>query len=294
MKDMKQNINGRTIEISNSHKVFYPNANITKGEVLNYYDRIAEYMLPHIGNRLVVMQRFPEGIDKEGFYQKQIPDYFPEWVQRKKVILRKGEKQDIAIVNEKADIIFMADQGAITFHIWLSQKDGIEKPDKLIFDLDPPKTGEFSEVKFAAYKLRDLFQEKGFMPYVMTTGSKGLHVAVPIKPEYKFNTVRQYVRKVLRGLVEKYPYRFTLEPRKDKRKGRVFLDYLRHAFGQTSVAPYSLRPIEGAPVAAPLDWEELPYIENSQKYHMKNIFKRLSQKEDPWKEFKYHCKSLDI
>jgi len=291
---MKQKINGRTIEISNPYKVFYPNSNITKGEILNYYDRIAEYMLPHIKNRLVVMQRFPEGIDKDGFYHKQIPDYFPEWMQRKTITLRKGDEQDIAIVNEKADIIFMANQGTITFHIWLSQKDNIEKPDKLIFDLDPPRSGGFSEVKFAAYKLRDLFQEMGFKPYVMTTGSKGLHVAVPIKPEYEFDIVRQYVREMVSELAKKYPDRFTLEPRKNKREGRVFLDYLRHAFGQTSVAPYSLRPIEGGPIAAPLDWEELPYIENSQKYHMKNIFKRLSQKKDHWKEFKHNCKSLDI
>ncbi|WP_273265307.1 non-homologous end-joining DNA ligase [Flexistipes sinusarabici] len=294
MEDMKQKINGRTIEISNPHKVFYPNANITKGEILNYYNRIAECMLPHIRNRLVVMQRFPEGIGKEGFYHKQVPDYFPEWLQRKTVTLRKGEKQDIAVVNKKADIIYMAEQGTITYHIWLSQKDNIGKPDKLVFDLDPPKKGEFSEVKFAAYKLRDLFQDMGLIPYVMTTGSKGLHVVTPIKPEYDFDIIRQYVRDILTELVKKYPDRFTLEPRKDERQGRVFLDYLRHAFGQTSVAPYSLRPIEGAPIATPLEWEKLPYIENSQKYHMKNIFKRLSQKKDPWKEFKLHRKSLDI
>ncbi len=295
-KSKKIKINKHAIELSSLDKVYYPKSDITKGEVIDYYKKISKYMLPHLRDRLLVMQRFPDGIGEEGFYHKQIPDYFPGWIGHKTIKLEQGDKQTLVSVDGKEDLIYIADQGTLVFHIWLCRRDKLKHPDKIIFDLDPPGSGkkDFETVKFAARELRKVFKNKGLRPFVMTTGSKGLHVVMPIKPRHNFDTIREFAKKTSKELVEKYPKKFTLETRKNKRKGRLFLDYLRNAYGQTSVAPYSLRAIEGAPVATPLGWNELSSLRSAQKYNMENIFRRLGSKKDPWKDFYKNAKDLKL
>ncbi|MBD3359081.1 MAG: ATP-dependent DNA ligase [Candidatus Buchananbacteria bacterium] len=288
----KVKINKKTIELSNLDKTFYPEAKYNKGDVIDYYDKIADFMLPHLKNRLVVMQRFPDGIKKSGFYQKETPDYFPVWIKTKKINLEKDGKQELVIIEKKADLVYLANQGTLIFHIWLSQKQNVNKPNKLIFDLDPPPNSGFKIVKFAAYKLKDIFEKKKLNTFVMTTGSKGLHVIIPIKPKHDFDKVREFAKKTAEELADKYPDKLTTEVRKEKRKGRILLDYLRNAFGQTGVAPYSLRAIKKAPIATPIDWSELSSINDPQKYNLSNIFKRLGQKSDPWKKIYKKAKDL--
>ncbi len=287
-------INNKSIKLSNLDKIFYSAANYSKGDVIEYYDKIAEYMLPHLKNRLLVMQRFPDGIKKSGFYQKETPDYFPGWLKTQKIDLEKNGKQKLVIIEKKADLVYLANQGTLVFHIWLSQKQNVNKPDKLIFDLDPPKSGGFQIVKFAAYKLRDIFAKKQLNPFVMTTGSKGLHVIIPIKPKHDFDQVREFAQKTVEELADKYPDKLTTEVRKEKRKDRILLDYLRNAFGQTGVAPYSLRAIENAPIATPIEWSELSSINDPQKYNLSNIFKRLGQKQDPWENIYKKAQNLKL
>src|SRR3989339_761072 len=130
-------INKREIKLTNLDKVFYPKSNYTKGDIIQYYEKIADYMLPHVKNRLLVMHRYPEGINNEDFYQKQIPDYFPSWIEHKTINLKKGEKQTLVVIRKKEDIVYLANQGTLVFHVWLSPKNNINKPDKIIFDLDP-------------------------------------------------------------------------------------------------------------------------------------------------------------
>lgn len=281
------------IEITHGDKVLFPDNNITKQDVVDYYNKISKWMLPHIKDRLLTLQRFPNGISKAGFYQKDRSDYFPSWIKSKE-IKKEGGKVDQLICNDRATLVYLANQGTITFHIWLSKVKAIDCPDKLIFDLDPPGN-DFAIVKKAAYKFKDFMEnEMDMSVFLMTTGSKGLHVVAPLKAKDDFDTVRAFARNISTYLAKKYPDDYTVEIRKDKRKGRLFLDYLRNAYAQTGVAPYSIRAIKGAPVATPITWSDLKKKGfNSQSYNINNIFKRLSSLSvDPWEGFSKKAKSI--
>lgn len=279
----KLKIDGQTIEISNQDKVFFPQAGLTKGDLIDYYRRIAETMLPYLKERPLSMQRFPDGIEGEGFYQKQVPEYFPDWIDRVAVAVKEDEDEQPQVVcNQAATLVYLANQACITPHAWLSRQDKLDCPDRLIFDLDPPDN-DFEPVRFAAQLLREALEERGLTPFVMTTGSRGLHVVTPLDRQADFDTVRLFARELAKLLADREPDRLTVEPRKDKRKGRLFLDYLRNAYAQTAVPPYAVRAKPGAPVATPLDWDELNNSElHSQQYTMQNVFLRLGQKKDPW------------
>jgi bifunctional non-homologous end joining protein LigD len=229
------------------------------------------------------MQRFPDGIAKEGFYQKQIPDYFPDWVAHKEVTLKKGDKQSLVVIDNRDSLVYLANQGVLVFHAWLSTTDAIHNPDKIVFDLDPSGS-DVKSLRFAAQKLKKILESYKLDSFIMTTGSRGYHVVVPLIPDHPFEKVHVFAKSVAQQLVEQYPDRFTIEINKVKRKKRVFIDYLRNSFGQTSVAPYSLRAVEKAPVATPIAWTDLSKTK-PQQYTMKNIFKRLARKKDPWSDF---------
>lgn len=282
-----------SFEASRLDKVLFPEAGIDKEALIDYYVDVSGYMLPHLKNRPIAMHRFPDGIAGEGFFQKEVPDYFPAWIDRVSVERKEKGPIDMVIADKKATLAYLANQACIALHGWLGRRDHLDKPDKLVFDLDPPK-GDFELVMKAARILhRFLEEEAKVTSFVMTTGSEGLHVVVPLRGEVGFDQVRQRAKSICDRLAEANPEELTTETRKDKRKGRLFLDYLRNAYGQHSVAPYSLRAIEGAPVATPLDWDELSGLERgSQTYTIKNIFRRLSQKGDPWKGMWRHAVKL--
>ncbi len=278
-------LNGRTIELSHLDKLYFPQDEISKGDLVNYYRRIANIMLPHLRERPLSLHRFPEGIAESGFYQKEAAAYFPDWIERVMVpVESEGKPQPQVICNDAATLVYLANQGCITLHPWLSRSNKLRQPDRLIFDLDPPGGG-FEVVLEAARVLRTALDEVGLIPFVMTTGSQGLHVTVPLDGRSDFDAVRDFARQLAGQLAEEQPEKFTIETRKEKRDDRIFLDYLRNAYAQTAVAPYAVRPLPGAPVATPLDWDELedPGL-NSQSYNTSNIFRRLGQKEDPWQE----------
>jgi bifunctional non-homologous end joining protein LigD len=238
------------------------------------------------------MHRFPDGITKEGFYQKQVPDYFPSWIYRKTVPLKKGEKQTLVIVDDADSLLYLANQGVLVFHAMLSCADAVNKPDKIVFDLDP-SGDDIKELRFAARLLKKKLEEYGLHPFVMTTGSRGYHVVTPIIPEHSFIKVHAFAKKIADSLADEYPDRLTTEMSKSERKKRVFIDYLRNSYNQTSVAPYSLRAHEGAPVATPINWSELSKTK-PQQYTIKTLFKRLSRKQDPWKNFDKKAMRLEI
>jgi bifunctional non-homologous end joining protein LigD len=290
----QQEIDGHTIEISNSDKVLFPELGITKGDVIDYYRRIAPVMLPHMRGRPLTMQRFPDGIDSYGFYEKEAPDYFPSWIQRVSIFVEgEGKEQEQITCEDEATLTYLANQACLTHHIWLSRADSLRHPDKLIFDLDPPSV-EFEPVRQAAYDLRDLLEEVALTSHVMTTGSRGLHVVVALDGNTGYDAVRNFARDLAEVLACRFPERLTIEQRKAKRGGRLFLDTMRNAYGQNSVAPYALRARPGAPVAAPLDWSELDDGElTAQSYSIQNIFRRMGQKEDPWRKFGQHAHALE-
>lgn len=286
-------LNGRTIELSYLEKLYFPEDDIRKDDLIVYYQRIAAVMLPYLRQRPLSLQRYPEGIEAEGFYQKEAPDYFPGWIARVMVPVESdGTTQPQVVCNNVATLVYLINQGCITPHAWLSPARNLHHPDRLIFDLDPPGN-DFNLVRDAARSLRTALAETGLTPFVMTTGSRGLHVAAPLDGSADFDAVRAFARQLAERLARQQPDRFTTETRKAKRNGRLFLDYLRNAYAQTAVVPYAVRPLPGAPVAAPLDWDELNRADlHSQRYTLRNIFQRLGQKDDPWREMNLHERHL--
>lgn len=281
-----------TITLSHLNKLLFAQSGITKKDVVTYYQKIAPFLLPHVHNHLIVMQRFPEGIAQEGFYQKQIPGYFPSWIKRKKINLQKKDTQTLVLIDDSATLIYLANQAVLVFHSWLSSSEKINYPDKMVFDLDPQENS-LRELRFGAKKLKAILEKHGLTPFLMTTGSRGYHVVVPLIPVHSFEKVRTFARTICQELANAYPDRFTTEINKSKRKKRIFLDYLRNSFGQTSVVCYSLRALEGAPIATPISWAELSKTK-PQQYSIKNIFRRLARKQDPWHNFSKYAKNIVI
>ena len=275
----KLKLGAYTVETSSLDKILFPGDEITKGEVIEYYRRIADAILPHVQGRPLSMQRYPNGIQKGGFYQQEAPDYFPEWIDRMTVEKEGGEIVHV-ICNSAATLVYLANQNVITPHVWLSRKEHVRKPDQIIFDLDP-SGDDVAAVQKAARQVREILDEHGLCAYVMTTGSSGMHVRAPIHPEHDFDVARQFARRLAESLAERYSGEVTTEQRKNKRGGRIYLDVMRNAYAQTAVTPYAVRAIEGAPIATPLDWDELRDAD-PRRYTIRNIFRRMGQKEDPW------------
>lgn len=280
-----------TIELSNQDKIFFPDAGLTKGDLIDYYRRIADIMLPHLQNRPITMHRFPDGIDGDDFYQQQISDYFPEWIERV-TVEKEGGTVTHVVCNNAATLVYLANQACITPHIWLSRTDKLYYPDRMIIDLDP--SGDAIErVRLAALAVNAFLTELGLTTFVMTSGSEGYHIIVPLDRSEEFDTVRAFAQAVAEKLVERAPEQFTTEQRKNKRGNRVFLDTVRNSYGHTGVAPYAIRAKSGAPVATPLAWDEVEQNDmHPQKYTLANIFRRLGQKADPWRDMLRHAQSL--
>jgi bifunctional non-homologous end joining protein LigD len=285
----KMRIGPYTVEVSNADKVLFPDDGITKGELIEYYRQIADTMLPHIEGRPVAMHRFPDGLDGESFYQKEVPDYFPDWVTRVSVSKEGGSLTQL-VCDKAATLVYLANQACMTPHVWLSRVDQLNNPDLLIFDLDPPD-GELEDVRFAARALRDVLKELGLVVFIQTTGSRGFHVVVPLDGSADFDTARAFAQDVAELVARQEPDRLTTEQYKEQRRGRVFLDTLRNSYAQTFAAPYAVRPRPGAPVATPIDWAELGKAD-PQRYNIRNVFRRLGQKGDPWKGMRRHARSL--
>lgn len=293
MSDQFLDINGREVKITNPDRILFGRSGITKYEMIEYYERIAPYMLPHVKDRPISMQRFPDGITKDGFFQKDASEYFPKWIKRYNV--EREDKTKVVhhvLCNDAQTLVYLANQAVITPHIWLSTTKAIHKPDQIIFDLDPSKGCTFADVIFVAKRCKKLLEELGMHPFVKTTGSRGVHVTVPIIPEKNFDAVHAFAREIAAHLVEQYPEHATVQMRKEKRTGKIFIDYLRNAWAQTAAAPYAVRAREGAPVATPIEWKELTSAMLPNKYTIKTIFRRLSRKGDLWKDIHKHAVSI--
>jgi bifunctional non-homologous end joining protein LigD len=279
-----------SVALSNEGKLFFPDDGITKGEVIAYYREVAGAMLPHLRGRPLVMQRFPDGIEKEGFFHKDAPDHFPDWIRLFRVKKAGGTLNHVVCENA-ATLVYLANQGCITIHLWLSRTDRIDNPDRLIFDLDPPGDG-FDAVVRAAGAVRALLEELELPSFVKTTGGKGLHVVTPLDRSAPFDDVRALARDAARLLAASNPGELTTEGRKEKRRGRILIDIGRNAYAQHAVAPYSLRPFPGAPVATPVDWDELDGSINPSSFTSETVLDRLSDGMDPWAAMSRRARSL--
>lgn len=284
------NVGRRTVETSKEDKVLFGDDGITKGDLVDYYRRIAETLLHHARRRPISMERYPDGIDSRRFYQKEAPDYFPDWIETVSVSLKgRGGRQDQVVLSEAATLVYLADQACITPHVWLSRADDLDHPDMMIFDLDPPGD-DFAAVRTAARRVRDVLDELDLPAWLRTTGSRGVHVVVPLDRSSDFDAVRAFAHDVAHLLTRRHDG-LTVEHRKDRRGSRIFVDYLRNAYAQTAVASYAVRALPGAPVAAPLDWDELGDA-GPQSCTISNIHRRLGARDDPWKDMRRHARSL--
>lgn len=280
------------VETSSEDKVLYPDDGISKGEVIDYYRQVAEYALPFAADRFLTLQRFPDGLDEDGFYQQSRADYFPDYVEGVAAERVGGGEVEHIVVSNAAGLVYLANQGTLTFHAWLSRRDRRQHPDRLVIDLDPPDD-DFAPVRDAARLTGDFLRELGLSPYVMTTGSRGLHVVVPLDRSADFDTVRDFAGRAADALAERHPDTLTTAQRKNKRGDRLYLDVMRNAYGQTAVMPYSLRAKAGAPVATPIAWDELGAGDlTARSYHIGNLFRRLGQIEDPWADMKRHAAGI--
>ncbi len=270
------------IELSNEDKVFFPAAGLTKGDLVEYYRKAAEYILPHTKGRPISMHRFPDGIRKSGFYHKKLPDYFPDWIDSQVVDIEGGSNRQV-VIEKAAALVYLANQGCVTPHIWLSRQDKLNSPDRMVFDLDPPGD-DFDVVRRSAIAFHDFFDDIGIATFVQITGSSGIHVVVPLRRDSDFDEVRATARSIAEIMVDRHPEELTVEQQKKKRKGRLFLDTNRNAYGQTMVAPYCVRAREGAPVATPLEWKEVKSSKLTPRdFTIRNLFRRMSRREDPWR-----------
>ncbi|QAA80328.1 ATP-dependent DNA ligase [Aequorivita sp. H23M31] len=254
------------VEITHPEKIIFPEAKITKLEMVQYYQKVAKQMLPYMKDRPLTLHRFPNGIDKDGFYQKNASEYFPDYIKTIKVKTEDGENIQILCGNEKS-LIYLANQGTVAFHIWLSKKDNLYKPDKVVFDLDPPKDS-FEKVKEGAQITGDFLRSKGIDPNLMTTGQNGFHVWYKIQRRNTYDELKPKLLQLVQELEDKNPDLFTTAVRKNKREGKIFLDYLRNSYGQTSVCPYSLRANQNAGIATPIQWKDLKNIKSADQFNL--------------------------
>lgn len=273
---MKMRVNKKDIVINNSDKIWFPDSGYTKLDIVQYYKDIAHVMVPHMRQRPVTMLRYPDGINGHSFYHKDMPDYFPDWIDSVTVEKQDGGETKYVVCDNAETLVYLASQACITPHIWLSKVPDLNFPDKLVFDLDPSTDHQFVLVKHVAKLLHKILESMKIESHVMTTGSRGLHVIVHISGREDFDAVRGHAKTIAQLVVDQMPDKVTLESRKEKREGRLLIDIMRNGFGQTSVAPYAVRARPHAPVATPLEWDDLddPRL-RSDLYTIKTVFKRF-------------------
>jgi bifunctional non-homologous end joining protein LigD len=279
------------VKITHPGKILFPEDGLTKQDLIDYYCRIAPRILPHLRGRPLAMERYPDGIDKPGFFQKAAPFYYPPWIKTVTVNRTGGTVRHV-VCDDAAILVYLANQACVTPHIWLSQADKLDDPDQRMFDLDP-SGDSFEPVKAAAQSLKELLDQLGLPAYLKATGSRGLHVAVPLKRSEGFDAVRTFARGLARVVVSQEPGQRTLEQRKSMRRGRVFVDTNRNAYAQTVAPAYAVRARRGAPVSVPLDWDELRSKDlRPDGVTIRSMLDRLDKVGDPWTDFWRHSVSL--
>ena len=287
-------MNDKKQDISHPDKTLYPKADFSKQDVAGFEERIAAYKLPHMKKRALTFRIFPQGIEEDGFFRKRAQSSYPDFIQTAAVPRHGGEEDSIEMVTVQSekDLVFFAGQNVIEYHLSLSKTDSYENPEEIIFDFDP-SDDDFEKVRKAALALGDMLKDADIPAFVKTTGSRGVHVHIPLKTEADFKEVKKCAKAIAEKLQDNCPDITTMEQRKEERGNKVFIDWLRNDHGMTAIAPYSLRAIKGAPVATPLEWDELKDSGlTPQKYTMKNIFSRLGQRDCPWQNMRRRAVSL--
>jgi bifunctional non-homologous end joining protein LigD len=280
------------VRLTHPDKVLYPDRGLTKRDLARYYERIASWILPHLADRPLVLVRCPEGQAGECFYQKHLTGQFPDAVQR--VAIEEGGKTvSYGAIDSLPGLVSLVQMGVLEVHIWGAHRDQVERPDYAVFDLDPDLGLPWERVVQAALELRDLLAGTGLRSFLKSTGGKGLHVVLPLARRHTWDEVKGFTRAVAEGMAASAPDRYTTNPLKARRKGRIYVDFLRNGRGSTSIAAYSTRSRPGAPVSTPLAWDELEGGVRADTYTIENLPDRLeSLAADPWEEMSQVKQSL--
>jgi bifunctional non-homologous end joining protein LigD len=286
------------VTVSHPDRVVFPDIGLTKGELVDYYRRIAPHAVPHLRGRPLTMQIFPKGADQPGSFVKERRRHFPDWVGSAEVpiaeVTRKHRTGGLVMPTVDSDdaLVYLANQGMVTPHVWLSRADRPDHPDRMVFDLDP-SDDDFDLVRRTALELRDVLTDLGLVPYVKSTGSRGLHVTVPLDRSSTTAEVGAFADAVAADLAARHPDTLTTAFSKAERAGRLFLDVLRNRPSQTEVAAYGVRARPGAPVATPLEWDEVRDGSlTADRWTVRNVFRRLAQRTDPWAELEGDARPL--
>jgi bifunctional non-homologous end joining protein LigD len=277
--------------ITHPEKVLFPEDGITKAELAAYYEAVASVLLPHIRGRPVTMERYPAGIGKKGFWQKDVSRGFPEWLERVEVP-KKGGVVHHPIVKDAASLQWMANQNTVTLHVWPSRAPDLLRPDVCVFDLDPSEDDP-AAVRAAALALRDLLDELGLPSWVKTTGSKGFHLLVPLDGKADSDEVARFAHGVGAAFVKRDPARLTQEFHKKDRGGRIYVDTGRNGYSATFAAAYSVRARPGAPVSAPCTWDEIEKGQVAPRtFTLRTMPARVAAVGDPWRGLRSRGRSL--
>jgi bifunctional non-homologous end joining protein LigD len=262
-------------------KVIDPDAGITKGDVIDYYRRIAPRLLPWLADRPVTLERLPDGLEGEHFWQKNTPASYPDWIPRVDLPSEAGKPVHYALVNDEDTLLYMVNQGALTFHVWFSRVPDLDRPDFVLFDLDPSEA-TFADAVAVARELHGVLKDEGNPAFLKTSGKSGLHILVPWTQSGGYTEARAWALVIAERVVQALPEQATTERTKAKRGKRLYVDVMQNARGKHAVAPYVLRAVPGAPVSTPLGWRELTADLDPARFNLETIFRRLArQKHDP-------------
>ena len=277
------------VEIKRPQKELF--GGITKLDVAEYYASVGPTMVPHVKDRPLNLDRYPDGIGKRGLFTQAAPDYFPSWIARAETPKKGGTVRHV-VVNKPETLVYLAGQATITLHAWPSRADKLDKPDRLILDFDP-QVEDFDQIRAAAKLCGELYRECGLEPFAMVTGSRGIHVVAPLKRTSVHAQVAEVARAMATELVRRSPDTLTTEFRIANRGDRIYVDAGRARYSHTAVAPYSLRGKPNAPAATPLAWEELDDDAlQPNGFTLRDLPERIAAHGDPWADIAKHARGL--
>ena len=288
-------VDGRDVSLSNQEKILFPRDRYTKGDLVQYYFAVAEWLVPHLEDRPLTLQRYPDGIDGSSFFEKQKPRFTPDWIETVALDAPythgKTKRIEYILCNDAATLVWCANLASIVLHTWYSRVQSVDAPDYALFDLDPFECTA-KTLAIVALEMRDTLQAIGLTALVKTSGGSGLHVVVPLRPQYDYDTVKQFGEIIARHVAAARPKETTLERTISRRsKGTVYLDYVQVGKGKTVVPPFVVRARDGAPVSMPLDWSEVEALarkrggdpeRESGRWTIKNALARLRREGDLW------------
>ena len=271
--------------ITNPTKVFWPEDGYTKGDLIEYYRAVGPWILPYLADRPVVLTRYPDGIAGKSFFQKDAPGFVPDWIRTTRMWSEQAEREiDYFVCDDEASLLYVVNLGTIPLHVWASRTSSIDRPDWCVLDLDP-KGAPFTDVVRVAQVTHRLCEEIGLPNFVKTSGSSGLHVLIPLGGQCRYDEARSLGELLARVIVAELPDIATITRQVSRRDGKVYVDYLQNGAGRLLVAPFSVRPLPGAPVSMPLRWSEVKVGLDIGRFTVRNAAERMRKlKRDPLRD----------